>query len=295
MDAALYRRESRVDGERDAVIQSRFCADSVRANDPDRYLLAMLSPAAMREPLFALYAFNVEIARTREAVSEPPLGEIRLQWWRDAIAALYAGERLRHGVGDALARAIESHRLTRAHFDRLVDARSADLDDTPPDTVAELLRYAEETTVPLLALTLELAGDRSPAALDLARSIGVAWSLLGLIRSLPFHLRARRHYLPRALVARHGVRGLRDLKPSGNLNAAVAELAGEIRDRLDRARADRHAASERAVAVRLQTCLAEIYLRRLSDAGFDPFDPRVAAAPPMVAWRLFLRRLGGLY
>ena len=104
-------------------IHSRYCVGSVHANDPDRYILAMLAPSAARDALFAVYAFNVEIARTRELVSEPKLGEIRLQWWRDGIAAIYAGDALRHGIGDALGEAVSRHGLSRLHFDRLIDAR----------------------------------------------------------------------------------------------------------------------------------------------------------------------------
>ena len=109
--------------------QSSFCANSVRRNDPDRFILTMLAPSAMRESLFALYAFNVEIARTRELVSEPPLGEIRLQWWRDDVEAFYANAVLRHGISSLLCDTITAHALTRSNFDRLIDARSADLDD----------------------------------------------------------------------------------------------------------------------------------------------------------------------
>ena len=34
-------------------------------------------------------AFNVEIARVPDAVSELQLARIRMQWWRDAVEALY--------------------------------------------------------------------------------------------------------------------------------------------------------------------------------------------------------------
>ena len=64
----------------------------MRHHDRDRFQTALFAPAERREALFALYAFNYEIARVREAVREPMLGQIRLQWWREAIAAAYAGE-----------------------------------------------------------------------------------------------------------------------------------------------------------------------------------------------------------
>src|SRR5437660_6126907 len=64
----------------------------VRRHDRDRFQTVLFAPAGRREALFALYAFNYEIARVREAVSEPMLGQIRLQWWREAITAIFAGE-----------------------------------------------------------------------------------------------------------------------------------------------------------------------------------------------------------
>src|SRR5207244_12479744 len=48
-----------------------YCAELLRRQDSDRYLTALFAPSDRREALFALYAFNLEIARAREAVSEP--------------------------------------------------------------------------------------------------------------------------------------------------------------------------------------------------------------------------------
>src|SRR5947207_3878482 len=70
----------------------------VRRHDRDRFQTALFAPARQREALFALYAFNYEIARVREAVSEPTLGHIRLQWWREVVSAAFSGEAPRHHV-----------------------------------------------------------------------------------------------------------------------------------------------------------------------------------------------------
>ena len=56
-----------------------YCQNQVRQHDRDRYLTALFAPPARRPGLFALYAFNLEVAKVREAVSEPMLGHIRLQ------------------------------------------------------------------------------------------------------------------------------------------------------------------------------------------------------------------------
>src|SRR5271168_2913521 len=111
----------------------------VRRHDRDRYQTVLFAPAARREALFALYAFNYEIARVRESVREPMLGQIRLQWWREAVDAAYDGSVPRHHeVAVAVTATIRSCSLSRAHFDRLIDTRERDLDDTPPATLAAL-------------------------------------------------------------------------------------------------------------------------------------------------------------
>ena len=278
-------------------IHSRYCVGSVHANDPDRYILAMLAPPAKRDALFAVYAFNVEIARTRELVSEPKLGEIRLQWWRDGIAAIYAGDALRHGIGGALGEAVSLHGLSRLHFDRLIDARIADLDDNPPETMAELVRYAEDTAAPLIALALEIVGGFTAEAKEAARHIGVAWSLVGLIRALPFHLGSRRQYLPRELTSRHnvGTRELLELKSTPAVISAIKALSDRAAAELRAARGMRPRIGRDAVPILLQARFAEIYLQRLSAFGFDPFDPRNADSPAMAVWRLAWSKFRGRY
>src|SRR5215472_14417671 len=104
----------------------------VHRHDHDRFQTALFAPAPRREALFALYAFNYEIARVRETVSEPMLGQIRLQWWRESITAAFEGGPVRrHIVVEPLTAAIRAHGLTRAHFDRLIDAREGDLGEAP--------------------------------------------------------------------------------------------------------------------------------------------------------------------
>jgi phytoene synthase len=288
---------SSVGGRLAVDIHSNYCVDSVRVNDPDRYILAMLASSEARAALFVLYAFNVEIARTRELVSEPALGEIRLQWWRDGIAAIYAGDELRHEVGHALGEVISAYGLTRAHFDRLIDARADDLDDNPPETLDELVRYAADTTAPLISLALQIVGESTSEAKAAARHIGVAWSLIGLVRALPFHLRSRRQYLPRELTRRHNVamRNMLELKPSSELNSAIRSLLDIVVTEIRAAREIQHRIGRGAVPVLLQARLAEFYLQRLASFGFDPFDPRNAEAPPMAVWRLAWSKFRGRY
>ena len=85
-------------------MQTHFehCAALVREADRDRYLATLFAPAEHRDALFALYAFNVEIARVRELAREPLPGEIRLQWWREVLSGERDGDDAFGGVGEAL-------------------------------------------------------------------------------------------------------------------------------------------------------------------------------------------------
>src|SRR6201987_1318089 len=136
------------EGYRKTPIPGRRSADTdrlspvaalVRRHDRDRYQTALFAPAACREALFALYAFNYEIARVRESVTQPMLGQIRLQWWRENIAAAFEGGPIRHHpVAEALTTGMRDLQLSRDHFDRLIDGRETDLADEPPATLAAL-------------------------------------------------------------------------------------------------------------------------------------------------------------
>ncbi len=80
------------------------CEDTVRRADPDRYLSALFARAERRPLLFALYAFNHELARIGETVKEPAmLADIRLEWWREAVEGARDGKPRDHEVVRALA------------------------------------------------------------------------------------------------------------------------------------------------------------------------------------------------
>jgi phytoene synthase len=265
------------------------CAAELRRHDPDRFLTALFAPAERREALFALYAFNLEVARAREMVSEPMLGRIRLQWWREAIEGIYAGTPRRHYVVDPLAAAVARHGLARASFDRLLESREADMEAEGPATLAALTDYAEGSSASLVDLALQILGEGAlPApAREAGRRVGVAWALAGLLRAVPFHARARRLYLPQDLVGAAGLRleDLFELRQPPALAAVVRQVADTARAELSAARAVQRPPRALLPAL-LPGTLAGLYLKRLAAAGHDPFDARVQQAPPLRVARL---------
>ncbi len=253
-------------------------AAALRRHDRDRFQTALFAPAERREAVFALYAFNYEVARIREVTQERLLGQIRLQWWRDAIGEIYAGAKpRRHEVAEALARAIADHRLSRAHFDALLDARALDLAEEAPATLEALEAYAEGSASSLVLLALEALDVRQAEAEAAGRSVGIAYALSGLLAAMRFHAGMKRCYLPQDMIDAYRIdlaRSVFELKSTPALAESVHEIAALARYHLDVARAQSGAVPRQAVPALLPSVLAERRLRRLARLNHDVFDSR---------------------
>ena len=253
-----------------------------RAADYDRYLSAVFAPSPAREALFALIAFNHEIARIPEAVSEPMLGRIRLQWWREVLDAVHAGEPTRrHEVAVPLADAIRACRLDQAPFDTLLEAREDDLESEGPADLAALERYGAATGGSLAELMVRASGTDSGPALEAGRQVGTAWALIGTLRAAPHAAAQGRVTLPADLLAGAGITA-EDLRTGRGIDrfAAVAEpVAGRAAELLAMARQARRAVPRPCLGVLLIARLADLYLAQLRRAAWDPRDPRVACGP----------------
>jgi phytoene synthase len=155
-------------------------SETVRRVDEDRWLASRFAPADVRTDLIALYALNYEIARTAEIVSQPTLGDIRLAWWREAIAEIYEGRAARaHPVVDALAR---SRKLwSRQALEDIIDARARDFDATPFESEEAFAAYLNATAGQLMRLALTACGAKMPEAF--IAQVARAWGGLGFIRN----------------------------------------------------------------------------------------------------------------
>ena len=136
------------------------CEALVRSADRDRFLAALFAPAEHRGALYALYAFNIEIARVREIVREPLAGEIRLQWWNDAIEGKAAGEVAANPVAAALLESVARYRLPAELLTGLIEARRFDLYDEPMLTLADFDDYARATSAALIELAARVLAAR---------------------------------------------------------------------------------------------------------------------------------------
>jgi phytoene synthase len=275
-----------------AVKSLSYCAEQVRGFDHDRFLTAIFAPAAVREHLFALYAFNIELAKVREVVTEPLIGQMRLQWWRDTLDRLYADETVAHEVARPLQAAIKAGGVARSAFDPLIDAREFDLEKSPPADLDSLLTYAEGTGAPVLAIALRIAGGGTDTA-EIAQRAGRGWALTGLLRAVPFHARRHRLYLPSDRLAAAGVRVSRlfDLKPEPGFRDVVRAVGEQARVDLTAARKLVGTLPRAGRSPALLIELGRMYLEDLERAGWDPLVLETKPARRLAAARLALASL----
>jgi phytoene synthase len=271
-------------------------ATLVRHHDRDRFQTVLFAPAARREALFALYAFNYEIARVRESVTQPMLGLIRLEWWRENVAAAFGGGPVRHHpIVEPLTTIIRDLRLTRDHFDRLIDARASDLDEEPPARLADLEAYAEAGSASLVYLALEVLGEHGSGLRGAGRHVGIAYAIAGLLRAMPVWARPG-WPIPKDVAERNGIAeqgSVTGYRATPGLRAATAELAAVASRHLDlgRARSHRGELPRSVLPALLPARVAQGWLARLERAGHDAFDPAVGAPDPLQIWRLTLAAL----
>jgi phytoene synthase len=262
-----------------------YCAAEVREHDPDRYLATLFAPAEAREALFALYAFDHEISRVRRVVSEPMAGLVRLQWWREALAAIAADQPPDHPVVEAVHARWHRFAPLRPRLESAIDALEQDLGAEPPSDLASLERRLAASSGEVSLGAMDLLGVPDQPARTAARHLGLALGLVRLLQSLPGELRRGRVPLPTSLLARHQVELERiDQAAAPGLRQVVADLAARTREHLHQARRYRHGVPRHALAALLAAPLLEAYLTRLARTRFDPFAPvrtRPAGAAPL--------------
>lgn len=163
----------------DGSLVSDAVREAARRGEPDRYLAALLAPRALRGDLAALAAFAAELDRIVQIVSEPMAGEIRLQWWRDALEAMARGESVGHPLADALGGAVQRYHLPMTLFQAQIDARSVELGVDPIAAGDALGAYLEATEGSVFRLALRVLGMPDGPQLDAlvraaARAYGIA-------------------------------------------------------------------------------------------------------------------------
>jgi 15-cis-phytoene synthase len=265
-----------------------------RAEEPDRYLAALLVGEPQRTGLLAVAAFSAELRRIPRIVTDPMIGEIRLQWWRDTIEAAAPDSRTGNPVADALTAAVQRHALPRALLLAMTEARAFDLYTDPMPDDASLDGYLDKTEGVPLELGFRIVAGRAPEPGEVATltSIGRAYGLARLIGDLPHALARGSCPLPLATFKSAGISA--DSLFAGDVSG---EISGDVRQLLKQLCAQVDAAT---VAVRQQVvswpkanrravlpiCVVPAYLKAALSQKRHPLREPVELLPLVRIWQI---------
>lgn len=265
----------------EASLQSETMAlrASARALDPDRYAASLFAPAQAREDLIVLAAFTGEIARVAQVVHEPMIGEVRLKWWSDAIAAGLQGQKSGAFLADAFADVARRRGLPASDIETYLDAHALVLYPAPPDGEAQLQQeFSAIDGKPFEFAARILNVAMTPENLRIIAMAAQAFGSVRIARDLPYSLARGRLPLPRSRMPESG---------SGpDWPLAIASLAHEARRGLDDIRGAFQADKGGLRTASLIVALIEPYLRALKRRGHDPVRDIAEIAPMTRLWRL---------
>ena len=252
-----------------------FCADLVRSHDFARYAATLFVPAVPRRALLAVYAFNTEISRVREQVSQPLPGEMRLQWWTDMLAGAGHGGIEGNPVAAELLLAIRDFRLPVEPLLRLIEEHQFDLYNDPMPSMAALEGYVTDTAGALFSLGARLVARPSDAIDHLARHAGLAQGTAQAIAALPIDAARRQLFVPLQLLQSRGsdMEEVFAGKQTPTTRAAIDQLVGEARKHLATAFELLAAVPPEARTIFLPLAVVRRDLERMSRADNDPFVP----------------------
>ena len=258
---------------------AEYCAELVRAHDFTRYASTLFVPAAQRRALLAIYAFNVEISRVREQVSQPLPGEVRLQWWTDMLAGEGHGGVEGNPVAAELKLAIQAWALPVERLSRLIDEHQFDLYNDPMPTMAALESYINDTSSALFSLSAGVAGPPSDDIEHLARHAGLAQGMAQVMTALPLDASRRQLFVPLQLLDRHGsdMEEVFAGRETPKMRAALDQLISEARGHLATAFTLLANTPPEMRLVFLPLALVVRDLARMSRADSDPFTPQVTS------------------
>lgn len=263
---------SSTDGDKQSAA---FCADLVRTHDFVRYASTLFVPSEQRRALLAIYAFNVEVFRVRELVSQPLPGEMRLQWWTDMLAGAGHGGVEGNPVAAELLLAIRNFGLPAERLSRLIDEHQFDLYNDPMPSMAALEGYINDTSAALFSIAAGIAGQPSAEIDHLARHAGLAQGIVHVIAALPLDASRRQLFVPLQLLESHGI-GMEAVfsgKQTPQVRAAIDQLMGEAREHLKTAFALLVSVPREVRPIFLPLALVQRDLKRMSCADADPFVP----------------------
>ncbi len=253
----------------------QYCLDQLRRFDHDRYLAVLLTPRNVRAPLCALYAFEAEMARIPHSVSEPMLGEIRYQWWRETLEKMKPEEEPPHEIAGAIYEAFTMYEIDPRALIPLIDRHALELTDDAFATLDDLVEHVRRVATLGVELAFRLVGQKNEyeTSKDGIGKLITAYGIISHVRRLPVDASQLRLGLPLDLMGKH------DIDPHDVFGAvirpgflaALGEMLAQARQLYEEGHEAARRMSPDLLAILLPSSLTPLYVNRLQHPDFDLF------------------------
>ncbi len=241
-----------------------------RTHQYDRYIAATLSPRLARSDLVVLAAFAGEMRRIPWAVSDPTIGMIRLQWWRDSVDA---GGQLSSGnpLADALNDVIVRNQLPTGLLLGQIDAQELELFADPVEDIEQLRLHFIKREAGMFQLAAKVLGAQN-AIPEIERG-AFAYGMAKTVAEFAFRRNGRQLLIPAETAQAHGV----DLKQeqAAGLDPVRSQMTATLEELSDLALSDYQAfrgalgsGSRELVSALLPVALVPSY----AQVAKSPFD-----------------------
>ena len=278
------------EAETDQDANYAHCEALLKAGNRPAWLAALFAPADKRPFLHALNAFALEIVAVRGKVREPLAGELRLQWWIDAIEGEARGDVRGHPVAAALIDTVRLAHLPRATLTEMIEARRTDLYDDPLESLADYAARADRIEGAAIALAAQaLSSKRDPAVEAAARHAGRAVAVAETLQAFASPATPMHMTVPLDLLRAENIGAAEVLvrRSTPAIRAVLAGLVAYGEGEFAALRAARRDIDAAAAPAFLMANLAPPLLKRAVRHGLDPFTTRLALPPWRQQWILW--------
>lgn len=268
---------------------------------PDQSLACGFIPLPQREAVTSLYAFAAELYAVTRRAREPMMGEIRLQWWREALLdERPKSEVAAHPLASHLLEQLSRFHLPVTGLVDMVDGMMDDLYDDPPDDLTALEYYCGQTSsVVMRYASLMLADGNDAGRGETAGPAGVAFALTEMILHLPHHMQSGRLKIPKTLLQKAGlepdeIQRLHDPEVFRTLILPMLDLAQRRLDEFKQLKPSLPASVRPAFALMgLVAPRLHLFRKAIMNASYQPSEPVADINPLCKIIRLWMAAVWG--
>ncbi|XP_056017187.1 NADH dehydrogenase (ubiquinone) complex I, assembly factor 6-like [Ostrea edulis] len=274
-----------------------YCYGLIREYDYENFLCILLLNRNIRASAIVIRAFNVEVAKVADSVTDPFRGLGRFQFWKDALDEVYnpKGKIPQTPVVQLINWVANDFNISKSWLSRLIEARASN-PMSQFKTLEDLDNYYEQVVSSVYYMLLELHGTKDVQADHAASHLGRCYGIVSLLKATPSQLSKGRVLFPHDLLAKHSV-SQEDIKRGTNVkgvNDVVFDIASVAKQHLDKARSLKGNVPKQVVPVFLPSVFCDDYLTNLQRVDFNVFDP-VLNRKRFIYHKLLLQRFRKTY